>query len=221
MRRPPVNGKNLQSNSGPRQKAGVRNNARNEMRCRAAGSGAGVLRTGGIGKSVPQRLHNHSFLSSLMNGAYHKVFSFAIGKFIILQNTYKRTYFRRAAPAPLVHNGEKISVIPTAKKYRKTQPADAEKCRLRPKMKKRKKSIDKCTGAGYYSTVLARLAQLVEHMLDVHGVTGSSPVPRTMNSPGITTVSPLRYTMCHGGTVGTGKSKTQTQMHEFASCFFT
>ena len=27
--------------------------------------------------------------------------------------------------------------------------------------------------------VLARLAQLVEHMLDVHGVTGSSPVPRT------------------------------------------
>ena len=130
MRRPPVNGKNLQSNSGPRQKAGVRNNARNEMRCRAAGSGAGVLRTGGIGKSVPQRLHNHSFLSSLMNGAYHKVFSFAIGKFIILQNTYKRTYFRRAAPAPLVHNGEKISVIPTAKKYRKTQPADAEKCRL-------------------------------------------------------------------------------------------
>ena len=28
--------------------------------------------------------------------------------------------------------------------------------------------------------VLARLAQLVEHMLDVHGVTGSSPVPRTI-----------------------------------------
>ena len=26
------------------------------------------------------------------------------------------------------------------------------------------------------------------------------------------------YTMCHGCTVGTGKSKTQTQMHEFASC---
>ena len=26
----------------------------------------------------------------------------------------------------------------------------------------------------------ARLAQLVEHMLDVHGVTGSSPVPRTI-----------------------------------------
>ena len=183
MRRPPVNGKNLQSNSGPRQKAGVRNNAQNEMRCRAAGSGAGVLRTGGIGKSVPQRLHNHSFLSSLMNGAYHKVFSFATGKFIILQNTYKRTYFLRAAPAPLVHNGEKISVIPTAKKYRKTQPADAEKCRLRPKMKKRKKSIDKSTSAGYYSTVLARLAQLVEHMLDVHGVTGSSPVPRTREKP--------------------------------------
>ena len=31
--------------------------------------------------------------------------------------------------------------------------------------------------------VLARLAQLVEHMLDVHGVTGSSPVPRTMKRP--------------------------------------
>ena len=41
------------------------------------------------------------------------------------------------------------------------------------------KSIDKCPLTGYYSTVLARLAQLVEHMLDVHGVTGSSPVPRT------------------------------------------
>ena len=38
-------------------------------------------------------------------------------------------------------------------------------------------------------------------------------------SPVISTVSPHRYTMCHGGTVGTGKSKTQTQMHEFASCF--
>ncbi len=37
----------------------------------------------------------------------------------------------------------------------------------------------------------------------------------------VSTVSPHRYTMCHGGTVGTGKSKTQTQMHEFASCFFT
>ena len=40
-------------------------------------------------------------------------------------------------------------------------------------------------------------------------------------SPEVSTVSPHRYTMCHGGTVGTGKSKTQTQMHEFASCFFT
>ena len=32
---------------------------------------------------------------------------------------------------------------------------------------------------------LARLAQLVEHMLDVHGVTGSSPVPRTRKVPKI------------------------------------
>lgn len=38
----------------------------------------------------------------------------------------------------------------------------------------------------------ARLAQLVEHMLDVHGVTGSSPVPRTMvKSPETTMVSGL------------------------------
>ena len=36
----------------------------------------------------------------------------------------------------------------------------------------------------YYITVrFARLAQLVEHMLDVHGVTGSSPVPRTIGNP--------------------------------------
>ena len=39
--------------------------------------------------------------------------------------------------------------------------------------------------------------------------------------PELLTVSPHRYTMCHRGTVGMGKSKTQTQMHEFASCFFT
>ena len=35
------------------------------------------------------------------------------------------------------------------------------------------------------------------------------------------TVSPHRYTMCHGGTAGTGKSKTQAHAFEFASCFFT
>ena len=40
--------------------------------------------------------------------------------------------------------------------------------------------------------VLARLAQLVEHMLDVHGVTGSSPVPRTIvKSSGISWVPGL------------------------------
>ena len=40
--------------------------------------------------------------------------------------------------------------------------------------------------------VLARLAQLVEHMLDVHGVTGSSPVPRTIfKSLGISRVPRL------------------------------
>ena len=37
--------------------------------------------------------------------------------------------------------------------------------------------------------------------------------------PELLTVSPHRYTMCHGGTVGTGKSKTQTHAFEFASCF--
>ena len=31
----------------------------------------------------------------------------------------------------------------------------------------------------YCIDIFAALAQLVEHMLDVHGVTGSSPVPRT------------------------------------------
>ena len=42
---------------------------------------------------------------------------------------------------------------------------------------------------GIIILVLARLAQLVEHMLDVHGVTGSSPVPRTIvKSSGISWV---------------------------------
>ena len=45
---------------------------------------------------------------------------------------------------------------------------------------------------GNILSLSARLAQLVEHMLDVHGVTGSSPVPRTMvKSPETTTVSGL------------------------------
>ena len=40
-------------------------------------------------------------------------------------------------------------------------------------------------------------------------------------NPEVSTVSPLRYTMCHGGTAGTGKSKTQAHAFEFVSCFFT
>ena len=40
-------------------------------------------------------------------------------------------------------------------------------------------------------------------------------------SPEVSTVSPHRYTMCHRGTAGTGKSKTQAHAFEFASCFFT
>ena len=48
----------------------------------------------------------------------------------------------------------------------------------------------------------ARLAQLVEHMLDVHGVTGSSPVPRTMvKSPETITVSGL-FVILTNGAVG-------------------
>ena len=47
--------------------------------------------------------------------------------------------------------------------------------------------------------VLARLAQLVEHMLDVHGVTGSSPVPRTIvKSPETITVSGLFVILTNG-----------------------
>ena len=38
-------------------------------------------------------------------------------------------------------------------------------------------------------------------------------------NPEVSTVSSHRYTMCHGGTVGTGKSKTQAHAFEFASCF--
>ena len=45
---------------------------------------------------------------------------------------------------------------------------------------------------GNIPLLYARLAQLVEHMLDVHGVTGSSPVPRTIvKSPETTRVSGL------------------------------
>ena len=63
---------------------------------------------------------------------------------------------------------------------------------IRRKMQFLQKSLDKRPWTGYYSTVLARLAQLVEHMLDVHGVTGSSPVPRTIfKSLETTTVSGL------------------------------
>ena len=38
-------------------------------------------------------------------------------------------------------------------------------------------------------------------------------------NPEVSTVSPHRYTMCHRGTAGTGKSKTQAHAFEFASCF--
>ena len=54
--------------------------------------------------------------------------------------------------------------------------------------------------------VLARLAQLVEHMLDVHGVTGSSPVPRTIvKSPGISWVPGLFVILPKCASLGFGQ----------------
>ena len=68
--------------------------------------------------------------------------------------------------------------------------------RARGKMKKYairgRKLLTNGREHGIIIFVLARLAQLVEHMLDVHGVTGSSPVPRTIvKSPGISWVPGL------------------------------
>ena len=68
--------------------------------------------------------------------------------------------------------------------------------RARGKMKKYairgRKLLTNGRKHGIIIFVLARLAQLVEHMLDVHGVTGSSPVPRTIvKSPGISWVPGL------------------------------
>ena len=68
--------------------------------------------------------------------------------------------------------------------------------RARGKMKKyairARKLLTNGREHGIIIFVLARLAQLVEHMLDVHGVTGSSPVPRTIvKSPGISWVPGL------------------------------
>ena len=68
--------------------------------------------------------------------------------------------------------------------------------RARGKMKKYvirvRKLLTNGREHGIIILVLARLAQLVEHMLDVHGVTGSSPVPRTIvKSPGISWIPGL------------------------------
>ena len=68
--------------------------------------------------------------------------------------------------------------------------------RARGKMKKYvirvRKLLTNGREHGIIIFVLARLAQLVEHMLDVHGVTGSSPVPRTIvKSSGISWVPGL------------------------------
>lgn len=41
------------------------------------------------------------------------------------------------------------------------------------------RTCHRSSGLRRFLLVDARLAQLVEHMFDVHGVTGSSPVPRT------------------------------------------
>ena len=59
--------------------------------------------------------------------------------------------------------------------------------------------------------VLARLAQLVEHMLDVHGVTGSSPVPRTIvKSPGISWVPGLFVILPKYAFLGFGQMPLKT-----------
>ena len=81
-------------------------------------------------------------------------------------------------------------------------PIRRGRCRHRPlrrargKMKKYairgRKLLTNGREHGIIIFVLARLAQLVEHMLDVHGVTGSSPVPRTIvKSPGISKIPGL------------------------------
>ena len=64
--------------------------------------------------------------------------------------------------------------------------------------------------------VLARLAQLVEHMLDVHGVTGSSPVPRTIvKSSGISWVPGLFVILPKCASLGFGQMPPEVAKIEF------
>ena len=65
--------------------------------------------------------------------------------------------------------------------------------------------------------VLARLAQLVEHMLDVHGVTGSSPVPRTIvKSSGISWVPGLFVILPKCASFGFGQMPLKVAKIEFS-----
>ena len=65
--------------------------------------------------------------------------------------------------------------------------------------------------------VLARLAQLVEHMLDVHGVTGSSPVPRTIvKSPGISWVPGLFVVLPKCASYGFGQMPPEASKIAFS-----
>ncbi len=65
--------------------------------------------------------------------------------------------------------------------------------------------------------VLARLAQLVEHMLDVHGVTGSSPVPRTIvKSPGISKIPGLFVVLPKCAFLGFGQMPLKVEKLAFS-----
>ena len=65
----------------------------------------------------------------------------------------------------------------------KTSPCQVDLVSIANFRRVGKKSVDKGCGWGNILSLSARLAQLVEHMLDVHGVTGSSPVPRPLETP--------------------------------------
>ncbi len=80
-----------------------------------------------------------------------------------------------------------IRVLPNRK-----APAEGKGGKMKKYAIRARKLLTNGREHGIIIFVLARLAQLVEHMLDVHGVTGSSPVPRTIvKSSGISRVPEL------------------------------
>ena len=93
--------------------------------------------------------------------------------------------------------------------------------RARGKMKKYvirvRKLLTNGREHGIIIFVLARLAQLVEHMLDVHGVTGSSPVPRTIvKSSGILWVPGLFVILPKCASSGFGQMPLKVAKIEFS-----